>query len=76
MLEDSFLMIILRHMKRTCQLIQDMRQMRRDIIDIYDQELCDWVSRSNFEELSAELKNRRNSLATLHARVGLDIHVS
>jgi len=50
--------------------------MRRDIVNIYDQELCDRVGRSNFEELSAELKNLRNSLAILHARVGLDIYVS
>ena len=49
--------------------------MRRDIVNIYDQELCDRVCRSTLEELSAELNNLRNSLAILHARVGLDICV-
>jgi len=62
-------------MKRTAQLIQDMRKMRRDIVDIYDQELCDRVDHSTLKELSAEIKSLRNSLVILHARVGLDILV-
>jgi len=62
-------------MKRTAQLIQDMRKMRRDIVDIYDQELCDRVDHYTLKELSAEIKSLRNSLVILHARVGLDILV-
>lgn len=62
-------------MKRTAQIIQDMRKMRRDIVDIYNQELCDKVDHSTLKELSIEIESLKSSLVILHARVGLDIFV-
>jgi len=59
----------------THKLADDMDHMRRDIVKVYNEELCDRVERSALVKLSSNLSALKGALDKLETRIGLEISV-